>query len=199
MDFDRLEQAWRSDVNTPDQQAQAYLMEQLMHTLKTRRRAEILLAMIPVAAMTFFTAIAARSILAGRLDLAREWGALAMLGVCWAVLAAVLIAAIRAAGPSDSGSPVRQSLEILLAANRRARVNYRIFWISLPVFIIPTLVGVFQLGEAGKATDRNMTQMLLVFGVALAASLGWNTLRFFKVLKPEQRRLEGLLAEYAQA
>jgi succinate-acetate transporter protein len=91
---------------------------------------------------------------------------------------------------------MRQTLEAMLAANRRARVNYRIFWMSLPVFILPTVIGVFQLNEVGKATDRNIGQMLLLFGVALAASLGWNTLRFFKVLKPEQRRLEGLLKEY---
>jgi hypothetical protein len=196
MEFERLEQAWRSQANTPDQQAQAYLMEQLMHALKARRRGEILLFAIPVAAMTFFTAIAGRSILAGRVDLEREWGALAMLGVCWAVLALVFAAALLAKRPSRDGSPVRQTLEAMLAANRRARVNYKIFWMSLPVFILPTLIGVFQLGEVGKATDRNIWQMLLMFGVALAASVGWNALRFYRVLKPEQRRLEGLLAEY---
>jgi hypothetical protein len=198
MDFDRLEQAWRSGANTPDQQAQAYLMEQLMRTLKTRRRTEILLAAIPVATMTFFTVVAARGFLAGRIDPDREWGALAMLGVCWAVLAVVLTAAVLARRPGDTGSPVRQALEALLAANRRARGNCRIFWISLPVFILPTLFAVFQLNEVGKATERNIGQMLLMFGVALTASVGWNALRFFKVLKPEQRRLEGLLAEYGQ-
>jgi hypothetical protein len=198
MEFDRLEQAWRSEANTPDAKAQAYLMEQLMHALKARRRGETLLFAIPVAAMTVFTAIAGRSILAGRVDLDREWGALAMLGVCWAVLAAVMIGGLLAKRAPRDGSPVRQTLEALLAANRRARMNYRIFWMSLPVFILPTLIGVFQLGEVGKATDRNIWQMLLVFGVALAASLGWNALRFFKVLKPEQRRLEGLLAEYGE-
>jgi hypothetical protein len=198
MEFERLEQAWRSQANTPDQQAQAYLMEQLMHALKARRRGEILLFLIPVAAMTVFTAIAARSILIGQTDLAREWGALAMLGICWLMLAAVLTAAVLAKRPPRDGSPVRQTLEAMLAANRRARVNYRIFWMSLPVFLVPMLVAVFQLNEVGKTTDRNMGQMLLVFGVALGASVGWNALRFFKVLKPEQRRLEGLLAEYDQ-
>ena len=198
MEFDRLEQAWRSEANTPDDKAKAYLMEQLMHMLQTRRRGEMLFAVIPVAAMTFFTAVAGRSILAGRVDLDREWGALAMLGVCWAVLAAVLIAALLAKRPPRDGSPMRQTLEAMLAANRRARVNYRIFWMSLPVFILPTLIGVFQLNEVGKATERNVGQMLLMFGVALAASLGWNALRFFKVLKPEQRRLEKLLAEYGE-
>ena len=196
MEFERLEQAWRSQANIPDQQAQAYLMEQLMHALKTRRRGEILLLAIPVAAMTVFTAIVARSILVGQTDLGREWGAMAMLGVCWAMLAAVAVAALRARRPPGDGSPVRQALEALLAANRRARVNYRIFWMSLPVFLVPLLVAVVQLNQVGKTTDRNMWQMLLVFGVALGASVGWNALRFFKVLKPEQRRLEGLLQEY---
>lgn len=198
MEFDRLEQAWRSQANIPDQQAQAYLMEQLMHALKARRRGEILLLAIPVAAMTLFTAIAGRSILIGQTDLVREWGALAMLGVCWAVLAAVFVAGLLARRSRREGSPVRQTLEALLAANRRARVNYRIFWMSLPVFLVPMLIAVFQLNDVGKTTDRNMWQMLLVFGVALGASVGWNALRFFKVLKPEQRRLEGLLAEYRE-
>jgi hypothetical protein len=196
MEFERLEQAWRSQANTPDQQAQAYLMEQLMHALKARRRGEILLFAIPVAAMSVFTAIAVRSILIGQTDLGREWGALAMLGVCWTMLAAVLIASLLASRKPRDGSPVRQALEAMLAANRRARVNYRIFWMSLPVFLVPMMVAVIQLNDVGKTTDRNMGQMLLVFGVALGASVGWNALRFFKVLKPEQRRLEGLLAAY---
>ena len=198
MEFDRLEQAWRSEANTPDDKAKAYLMEQLMHMLQTRRRGEMLFAVIPVAAMTFFTAVAARAVLDGRIDLAREWGALAMLGVCWAVVATVLIAGVLAKRPPRDGSPMRQTLEAMLAANRRARVGFKIFLMSLPVFILPTLVGVFQLEAVGKATDRNIGQMLLMFGVALVASVGWNALRFFKVLKPEQRRLEGLLAEYGE-
>jgi hypothetical protein len=119
-----------------------------------------------------------------------------MLAVCWGMLAAVLIAGVLAKRPPREGAPVRQTLEALLAANRRARINYRIFWMSLPVFLVPLLVAVVQLNEVGKATGRDMVQMLLVFGVALGASVGWNTLRFFRVLKPEQRRLEGLLAEY---
>ncbi|SFI85641.1 hypothetical protein [Caulobacter sp. UNC279MFTsu5.1] len=198
MEFERLEQVWRSRANTPDQQAQAYLMEQLMHALKARRRGEIQLLAIPVAAMTIFTAIAGRSILVGQTHIGREWGALAMLGVCWMMLAAVLVAGLLARRPPRDGSPVRQTLEALLAANRRARTNYRIFWFSLPVFLVPLVVAVVQLNDVGKTTDRDMVQMLLVFGLALGASVGWNTLRFFRVLKPEQRRLEKLLREYDQ-
>jgi len=197
MDFERLEQAWRSEANTPDAKAQAYLMEELMRTLKARRRGELLLFMIPAAAMTLFTAIAVRSILIGTTDISREWGAMGMLAVCWVVLAAVLIVGIlmRRRGKAG-GSPVRDTLAAMLASNRAARANCRIFWMSLPVFMVPMLFAVDQLHEVGKASERNTGQMLLVFGVALAASIGWNTGRYFMVLKPEGKRLEALLAEY---
>jgi hypothetical protein len=197
MDFDRLEQAWRSEANTPDAKAQAYLMEELMHALKTRRRGELLLFAIPTAAMALFTAIAIRSALIGNTELGREWGAFGMLAVCWIVLAAVLVVGIlmRRRGKAG-GSPVRETLAAMLASNRAARANCRIFWMSLPVFMVPMLFAVDQLHEVGKATDRNSWQMLLVFGVALAASVGWNTGRYFMVLKPEGKRLESLLAEY---
>lgn len=197
MDFDRLEQAWRSEANSPDPQAQTYLMEELMRTLKARRRGERLLLVIPATAMTLFTAIAVRAILMGETDVGREWGALGMLAVCWIVLAAVLVVGVLMRRRRDAGgSPVRETLAAMLASNRAARANCRIFWMSLPVFMVPMLFAVSQLNDVGKTTDRNMGQMLLVFGVALGASAGWNALRYFRVLKPEQKQLEALLAEY---
>lgn len=197
MEFEHLEDAWRSPANTPDDKARAYLMEEVMKTLKARRRREVLLFAIPTIAMAIFTVIAIQSIAAGRLDPTQEWGALGMLGVCWLILMAVLTAGVllRHRGRSDSAS-MRDTLSALLAANRRARTHVRIFWMMLPVFLVPMMVGVTQLREVGKATERDTWQMLFVFGVALIASVGWNTGRYFLVMKPEQRRLEGLLREY---
>lgn len=197
MEFEHLEAAWRSPANMPDDKARAYLMEEVMKTLKARRRGEVLLFAIPLIAMSIFTAIVVRAIASGRMYVGREWGALGMLGVCWLVLAAVLVAGIllRHRRGADHGS-LRDTLSAMLAANRRARTNVRIFWMMLPVFLAPMLVGVTQLREVGKATDRDAWQMLFVFGVALVSSVGWNTGRYFWVMKPEQRRLEGLLKEY---
>lgn len=197
MEFEHLEAAWRSSANTPDDKAQAYLMEEVMKTLRARRRGEVLLFAVPLFAMSIFTTIAVRAAASGRMDPAREWGSLAMIGVCWLILAAVLAAGIllRHRRYADRGS-VRDTLSAMLAANRRARANARIFWMMLPVFLVPTLVGVTQLHEVGKATDRDAWQMLFVFGLALVSSLGWNIGRYVWVTKPEQRRLEALLAEY---
>lgn len=197
MEFEHLEAAWNSPANTPDDKAQAYLMEEVMKTLKARRRGEVLLFAIPTIAMSIFTAIAVQAVASGRMDPAREWGSLGMIGVCWLILAAVLVAGIllRHRGRSD-GASMRDTLSAMLSANRRARTNVRIFWMMLPVFLAPMAVGVTQLHEVGKATERDTWQMLFVFGVALIASVGWNTGRYFLVMKPEQRRLEGLLSEY---
>jgi hypothetical protein len=197
MDFEHLEAAWRSPANTPDDRAQAYLMEEVMKTLKARRRGEVLLFAIPTIAMSIFTAIAVQAVSSGRTDPAREWGSLAMLGVCWLILLAVLITGVllRHRGRLD-GASMRDTLSAMLSANRRARANVRIFWMMLPVFLVPMMVGVTQLHEVGKATERDTWQMLFVFGVALIASVGWNTGRYFLVMKPEQRRLQGLLGEY---
>jgi hypothetical protein len=197
MEFDQLQAAWTSPANTPDAKAQAYLMEELMYALKARRRGEILLFGIPVAAMTIFSVIAAQAVISGRMDPGREWASLAMMGVCWLMLAAVLIAGVFLRNrKTPGGSPVRDTLNVLLAANRRARANVRIFWMMLPVFLAPMFIGVGQLRDVGKASDRDAWQMLFVFGVALLASVGWNTARYYWVMKPEQRRLEGLLKEY---
>jgi hypothetical protein len=197
MEFDQLQAAWRSPANTPDDKAQAYLMEELMHALKARRRGEILLFGIPVAAMTIFSVIAAQAVISGRMDPSREWASLAMIGVCWLLLAAILVAGVLLRNrKTPGGSPVRDTLNVLLAANRRARANVRIFWMMLPVFLAPMFIGVGQLRDVGKASDRDAWQMLFVFGVALLASVGWNTARYHWVMKPEQRRLEALLAEY---
>lgn len=197
MEFDRLEAAWRSPANTPDDKVRAYLMDTLMRTLKARRRGEILLFVIPATAMTIFTAVMVQTIAAGRMDVAREWGAAAMMAVCWLVLLGVFVAGVLLRHRRDPGeSAVLDTLKAMLAANRRARANMKVFWMMLPVFLVPMLVGVGQLRDVGKATERNSWQMLLVFGVALIASVGWNTARYHWVMKPEQRRLEALLNEY---
>lgn len=197
MEFEHLEAAWRSPANTPDARAQVYLMEEVMKTLKARRRREILLFAIPATAMTIFTVIMARTITAGRMDVEREWAALTMMAVCWLVLLGLLAAGVllRHRAKTDE-SPVRDTLRAMLASNRRARTNVRIFWMMLPVFLVPMVTGVWQLRDVGKASDRDAWQMLFVFGVALIASVGWNTARYHWVMKPEQRKLEGLLREY---
>ncbi|KQY98935.1 hypothetical protein ASD21_02960 [Caulobacter sp. Root1455] len=194
MEFDRLEQAWRSEANTPGVELRTILKEQLMETLKTRRRTELLLAGIPIAALTLFTVVALAAVL--RSQTGAGWPGIAMLGVCWVVAGGVMLRCFRRR--RDTGAPLRDTVAALLAANRAARKNFQLFWIMLPVFMFPLAMAIQKLIEDGRMNTSAGWQAGLVCGVALAASTGWNTLRYFLVMKPEQRRLERLLAEYGE-
>lgn len=192
MEFDRLEQAWRSGANTPTDEIQTRLKEQLMHTLKTRRRTELLLTGIPAATLTLFTVIALAAVLQNQ---GAGWAGIAMLAICWGVMGAVFWNSIRHRS-RDTGSPLRDTVAGLLASNRRARSSCHVFWAMLPVFMLPLFMALQRLQEDGRMTSAQGWQALGVCGVALAASAGWNALRYIMVLKPEQKRLEALLAQY---
>jgi len=192
MEFDRLEQAWRSDANTPTDETQALLKEQLMHTLKSRRHREILLAGIPATTLTLFTVMALAAVLKND---GAGWPGIAMLAVCWMVMGAVLWNGFRHRS-RDSGSPLRDTVASLLAANSRARSNCHVFWAMLPVFMLPLFMAIQRLQVDGRMNTTAGWQAIAVCGLALAASTGWNLLRYILILKPEQRRLEALLADY---
>jgi hypothetical protein len=194
MDFERLEQVWRSEANRPSEELQARLTEELMTTLKTRRRTELLLTAIPLGAMTLFTLVAGAAVLKGG-ESYRGWPGMAMLGVCWIVVLAVIWNFFRCR-PRDTGRPLRDTISALLARNQAARRNYRVFCMMLPVFMMPLWVAIQRLQADDTMNTPAGWQAMAVCGVALAASLGWNTLRYFWVMKPEQRRLEALLEEY---
>lgn len=194
MDFERLEQVWRSEANRPSEEHQARLMEALMSTLKTRRRTEFLLSAIPFAALAVFTLVAGAAVLRGGEDF-HGWAGMAMLGVCWIVMIAVFWNGFRARA-RDTGQPMRDTLASLLARNQAARRNYHVFWMMAPVFILPMWFAIERLQRDGKMDSAAGMQALALCGGALVASFGWNTLRFYWVMKPEQRRLEDLLREY---
>ena len=189
MEFERLEQVWRSQANRPSEELQARLTEELMSMLKTRRRTEALLATIPIAAMTLFTVTAGAIVLRDGTAF-RGWFGLAMMGVCWAVILTVLWASFRARS-RNGDQPVRDVLARRLARNRNERRGFRVFWMMTPVFFMPMWIAL-----QGRGDGSVRWQAVALCGIAVIASLGWNTLRFFLALKPEQRRLEALLGEY---
>ena len=194
MDFERLEQAWRSEANRPSEDQQALLMEELMMMLNARRRSEFLLAAIPFGAMSVFTLVA--GVAAYRGDaFAHDWPGLAMLGVCWAVLIGMFWNGFRARR-RPTGQPMRDTLESLLAQNQAARRNYMTFCALTPVFLFPLWMAVDHLKDDGRMSAAASFQAMALCVFALVASYGWNTLRFYWVMKPEQRRLEELLRAY---
>lgn len=194
MDFERLEQAWRSEANRPSEEQQARLMEELMTMLNARRRTEFVLAAIPFGAMSVFTVVAGVAAYRGD-SFAHDWPGLAMLGVCWAALIGMFWNGFRARR-RQTGQPMRDTLESLLAQNQAARRNYMTFCALTPVFLFPLWMAVDHLKDDGRMSAAAGFQATALCVGALVASYAWNTLRFYWVMKPEQRRLEELLRAY---
>ena len=194
MDFERLEQAWRSEANRPSEEQQARLMEELMTMLNARRRTEFVLAAIPFGAMSVFTVVAGVAAYRGD-SFAHHWPGLAMLGVCWAALIGMFWNGFRARR-RQTGQPMRDTLESLLAQNQAARRNYMTFCALTPVFLFPLWMAVDHLKDDGRMSAAAGFQATALCVGALVASYAWNTLRFYWVMKPEQRRLEELLRAY---
>ena len=194
MDFERLEQAWRSEANRPSEEQQARLMEELMTMLNARRRTEFVLAAIPFGAMSVFTVVAGVAAYRGD-SFAHDWPGLAMLGVCWAALIGMFWNGFRARR-RQTGQPMRDTLESLLAQNQAARRNYMTFCALTPVFLFPLWMAVDHLKDDGRMSAAAGFQATALCVGALVASYAWNTLRFYRVMKPEQRRLEELLRAY---
>jgi Na+/melibiose symporter-like transporter len=147
-----------------------------------------------LGAMTLFTLVAGAAVLKDG-ESYRGWPGMAMLGVCWIVVLAVIWNFFRCRS-RDTGKPLRDTISASLARNQAARRNYRVFCMMLPVFMMPLWVAIQRLQADDTMNTPAGWQAMAVCGVALAASLGWNTLRYFWVMKPEQRRLEALLEEY---
>ena len=160
MDFERLEQVWRSEANRPSEEQQARLMEELITMLNASRRTEFLLAAIPFGAMSVFTVVA--GVAAYRGDaFAHDWPGLAMLGVCWVVLIGVFWNGFRARR-RPTGQPMRDTLESLLARNQAARRNYKTFCALTPVFLFPLWMAFDHLKDDGRMSAAAGFQALSV-------------------------------------
>ncbi|HJV43813.1 hypothetical protein [Caulobacter sp.] len=194
MDFERLEQVWRSEANRPSDKLQARLTEELMTSLKTRERTEGLLALIPLATMSLFTVVAVVAVLRAG-DAFRGWPGMGVLGFCWIVMILVGWFGFRAR-PREVDRPLRDVVARRLDQNRLERRHFHTFWLMTPVFFLPMGMVLQRLHDEGRINTAAGWLALAVCAVAVAASLGWNTARYYWVMKPEQRRLEELLREY---
>lgn len=198
MDFDRLERAWRSNANRPSEAAAAYLMEEMMETLKKRRgemRGILIFAGLALIVQTWLIlhALIAQTVM----DAGQEWGAFLMLGIGWVALATVgwrfrqhLLAY------PDPYSSSSETLRALLDENRSQRQRMRFMGLVAVLFVAATALTLGQLQEVGKMTAGNIRDFAIVFGGGFLLGLVYALWRYFRILKPEGARLERLLADY---
>jgi hypothetical protein len=196
MDYEALQNAWRSSGANPDAAARAYIVGEARATV-SRRRAHLrrmlafaaVMLVIPLALMTV-------DIVTGQsdfIDLRREWGLIPFALIPFAAL--ILI--IRRGDHRDA--PVGSLLESFHALrNDNAAARTRIFIIggAMVVFAPLLIVLLNQLNAVGKMAADEMLSAGLVLGGALAASALWMAVRYFTQLQPERRHLDALIAQY---
>lgn len=201
MDFERLERVWRSNANSPNAASAAHLMEEIMDTLKRRRRNfEVFISLIGMALLVWTVKVIWEG-MTGQFpfDPGLEWGLFLLLALPWIALFTVRGAYnkhLRAHPDPYTSAP--DTLRALIDENATAR---RHLWLG--GLFIAALVGVIalvlrQLLEVGKMSSENVMQGSLLFGGLLVVVLILTAADYAFRLRPEGRRLQRLLHEYGE-
>lgn len=197
MNLETLERLWRSHDNDLSATAQAYLLEDMMKTLKNRRRQFHALMTLTGLWLLIFSGIAGWMLSQNGMETGREWGIFALLGVSWVAYIAIQVQHFQHTRRyPHADSPLPEALAALLDENRTARARSKVMLGALVVFVGFLVVALWQLNDVGKMEPRHVQQFALLAGGALGLSLLINGWRYFGHLKPEGARLQRLLSDY---
>lgn len=198
MDFEILERAWRSNANRPSDAAAAYLMEEMMQTLRKRRNDVRGIVVFAGLALIVQTGLIVHALRVQRvMDAGREWGALLMIAVAWAALVWVGLHFRRhlLAFP-DPYVSTAATLRALADENRATMQRMRFMGVAGLLFVLATALSLGQLVAVDKMTPGNVRDFSILFGGGFLAGATYGLWRYFRVLKPESMRLQRLLQEY---
>lgn len=202
MDFERLERAWNGPANSPNEAAGAYVADTMMQTLRRRRQATAAftrfigaLLVLMLAVIVFRIAMKPVSF-----DLAREWPIAPLLALPWVGL--ILIRRqqkLHMTAHPDPYASVRATLRGLLGENAAARTRLRLIGGLMLAAIVVGGWMLRQLVAVGKMTPTNALQASIAIGAIVAAVGAYRAWHYLRVLNPEAKRLERLLADYSAA
>lgn len=199
MDYEALQNAWRSAGNNPSAAASAYLIEQAQATLAGRRRRLRRLLAFAGVMLTIPLGLMAVDIFTGQadvIDLRREWG---LLPFALIPFAALILIASRAAPRAAPHGALLDTFRALREDNAAARL--RIFIVGGAMALFAPLLAVLlnQLVETGKMASHEMASAAMVLGGALLLSAGWMAVKYATQLAPERRHLDALIRQYESA
>lgn len=193
-----LNEVWASPSNRPAPSRNRVLMEDLMKRIEDEQKWVNRVTAIAGFALSILTLrILYDAALSPELfDLRKEWAAPALLGLSWI---AFFVLWFRMSSSRQAAPDADQTLFATLTAALRdnAKARWRIVFLGLALAAGAALTGValVQLIETGKMTERNAWQGGLLFGGVLGAICVLMAFHYFRVLRPEARRLETLLAD----
>lgn len=196
MNSNEMEQIWNSPLNNlpPDEQRQ--LAEQFIGQMNRRRRFQSIWLFNTFAWLAIITVAAWWSVAVGNTKLTHEWALLPLLIVPWAFAVYFLRSHLKSGNLRFQGElSVVESLRAALASNLNRQSRLKIVGV-LYLILVPVLVlAMRQLQTAGKVSERELVSMAVLFGGALVLSALFMAALLVGRLLPQQKRLEGLLAD----
>lgn len=199
MDFERFERAWQSSANSLPEAAKTYLMEEMLETLRKRRREFRNFTVMVGLVLAAWTAKIAHDVIFNPFpfDATREWAAFPLLMLPWAAL--LLVRAQQKRHLAAFLDPYRSTPEMLRALideNDTALARTR--WMAGIMVVCVALMAVMlgQLVSVGKMTGQNVLQGSILFGTILGGIWLYYGWQYFRKLRPEGERLRRLLADF---
>jgi hypothetical protein len=199
MDFERLERAWQSSANSPTEAAKTYLMEELMETLKKRRRDFRNFTIMVGLVLTLWTGKIAFDVIVNPFpfDATREWAAFPLLMLPWAAL--IFIRTQQKRHLATFPDPYRSTPDMLRALidendTALARTRWMAGFMAVCVALMALMLG--QLIAVGKMSEQNVLQGSMLFGTILGGIWLYYGWEYFRKLRPEGERLRRLLVDF---
>lgn len=198
MSTDELHRAWKSPANRPSPEMIARDRESLVATLRREHRGFVFRMVAALVLLAVPTGgLIDHLVNDGPFSFSGEWSVLLLLALPWVGAGLFIRRQLRHRREHrDYDRSVRQTCQALLDANQaaqhRARVLFWLFGFSVPV----VAVCILQLQAVGKARPNEAASLAVVLGTILAgsaAAIFWE----YRRLRPEENRLAGLVAEFA--
>ncbi len=107
---------------------------------------------------------------------------------------------LKPVAPATRGeTPIVDSLRTALASNQETRSHLKLVGVLYAIMIPLLALAMRQLHAGGKVSERELTSMAIFFGVVLLVGGIGIAARYFVRLQPQQKLLNALLAELAEA
>jgi hypothetical protein len=199
MNPDDMQSLWNSPANRPPEASHQKLAEQFARKLIRHRRFEAVWLTNTFIWLTLITALAGWNVVQKKTSLGTEWALIPLLMVPWAFAVHFLRQHLKPAAPVARGEmTVADSFRAALGSVRTQQSNLKRVGLLLAIAVPLLAVSVWQLHGAGKVSARELVSLAIFLGATLLASGAGIAIRYFGCLRPQQRRLDGLLAELGE-
>lgn len=197
MNSNELQNAWNSPRNNLPTEEQQRLADQFSRQMIHRRRFQSIWLTNTFVWLTIVTVLAIQMAVVGKIT-AQEWGLFPLLLVPWGFALYFLRRHLKPVAPMARGEmSIVNSMRAALASNREERSHLKLVGV-LYVIMLPLLaLGMPQLHLVGKVSDRELTSMAFFFSLVLLGGGLGITIRYFRFLVPQQRRLIALMTVIA--